>query len=430
MLSPRTGRIVAGAGVTAENPISLGRAWDLCDRLISAVALASADVQTLEPAGDLRRSEPLLDSIVLVGRAADPSTAIRDIASVFSDADILERTPSTLVAAYHDTIVDLRVATPDEFGTVLFLATGGEPHVAQVAALGLSDQRFETEQRLYESVGLPTIPPELRHGSGEIDAAKAGTLPRLIELAQMRGDLHMHSSYSDGRDPVSTMVEACHALGYDYIAITDHSSGAAAARTLAVDAIPRQRGEIDELRARFPRMAILHGVEVDILPDGQLDFADEVLEPFDIVLASLHNHARQDAARLTARTLQALRHPLVNVLCHPANRLVGRSAGYPLDFDAIYAAAAETGTALEVDGAPSHIDLDGEHARAAIAAGVTLTIDSDCHRFEALGRQMRFGIGTARRGWVESRHVLNTRPLTDVLAFVAAKRASKAGPGR
>ena len=145
-------------------------------------------------------------------------------------------------------------------------------------------------------------------------------------------------------------------------------------------------------------------------------------ESFDIVLASLHDHALQDADRLTARSLQAIRHPLVNVLCHPANRLVGHSDGYALDFEALYAAAAETGTALEVDGAPSHIDLDGERARAAAQAGVTLSIDSDCHRVEALSRQMGFGVGTARRGWVEARHVLNTRPVDAVREFIAAKR--------
>jgi DNA polymerase (family 10) len=170
-------------------------------------------------------------------------------------------------------------------------------------------------------------------------------------------------------------------------------------------------------------MAILHGIEVDILPDGRLDFEDALLEQFDIVLASLHESARQDGRTLTRRCIAAMRHPLVSILTHPANRLVGRRAGYPLDFDAVYAAALETGTALEIDGAPGHLDLDGEHARAAVSAGVTVVIDSDCHRARSLDRQMRFGIGTARRGWVEARHVLNARPLGEVLAFVAAKRA-------
>ena len=184
----------------------------------------------------------------------------------------------------------------------------------------------------------------------------------------------------------------------------------------------RQRAEIDAVRERFPQLTILHGIEVDIMPDGSLDFPDRVLESLDIVLASLHDSARQDGKTLTRRCLQAIRHPLVNVITHPANRLVGRRAGYPLDYDAIFAAAAETGTALEVDGAPSNLDLEGERAREAIAAGVTLTIDSDCHRARWLARQMDLGVGTARRGWVEARHVLNTRSIDDVRAFIAAKR--------
>ena len=241
----------------------------------------------------------------------------------------------------------------------------------------------------------------------------------------MRGDLHMHTTYSDGRDDLEAMVKGCHALGYEYIAITDHSSGAAASRTLARDDISQQLDEIAALRVHFPGMTILHGIEVDILQDGQLDFDDATLERFDIVLASLHDHAGQDGDRLTRRSLDAIRHPLVNILCHPANQLVGHFAGYALDFDALYEAAAETGTALEVDGAPSHMDLGGDRARAAAAAGVTLSIDSDCHRVEALSRQMSFGVGTARRGWIEPGQVLNTRPLAEVREFVAAKRRGR-----
>jgi DNA polymerase (family 10) len=218
------------------------------------------------------------------------------------------------------------------------------------------------------------------------------------------------------------MVQTCAGLGYEYIAITDHSERAGASRTVSVDALARQREEIVRLRARFPEMTILHGIEVDIMPDGTLDFPDHVLASLDIVLASLHDAAGHDAARLTRRCLAAIAHPLVNVITHPANRLVGRHPGYDLDFPAVYAAAAATGTALEIDGAPSHLDMDGEHAREAIGAGAMVTIDSDCHRAVLLDKQMRLGVGTARRGWVEPRHVLNTRPIEAVRAFVAAKR--------
>ena len=197
---------------------------------------------------------------------------------------------------------------------------------------------------------------------------RRGSFRRSSTREDIRGDLHMHTTYSDGRDSLAVMVQAAAALGYEYIAITDHS---ARAGRLADGHRRRARAATGRNRPRsasaFPRMTILHGIEVDIMPDGRLDFDDEVLESLDIVLASLHDSAGHDGARLTRRCLAAIRHPLVNVITHPANRLVGRSPGYDLDFAAIYAAAAETGTALEIDGAPSHLDMDGERARAAIA---------------------------------------------------------------
>jgi DNA polymerase (family 10) len=305
---------------------------------------------------------------------------------------------------------------------VLYLATGSGRHQAAMRARQPTLRLHAREEDVYAHAGLPWIAPELRHGSGEIVAARAGTLPALVAREHIRGDLHMHSTYSDGRDSLAEMVQTCAGLGYEYIAITDHSERAGASRTVSIDALSRQRDEIDRLRARFPQMTILHGIEVDVMPDGTLDFPDHVMESLDIVLASLHDSAGHDAARLTRRCLAAIHHPLVNVITHPANRLVGRDPGYDLDFPAVYAAAAETGTALEIDGAPGHLDMDGEHAREAVAAGATVTIDSDCHRARLLDRQMRLGIGTARRGWVEPRHVLNTRPLAEVRAFVAAKR--------
>ena len=200
-------------------------------------------------------------------------------------------------------------------------------------------------------------------------SGRGGRLPPLVSREDIRGDLHMHTNYSDGRDTLAAMVQAAAALGYEYIAITDHSERAAAART-ADARRARAAARRDRAPARaLPALAILHGIEVDIMPDGRLDFDDEVLESLDIVLASLHDRAGHDGARLTRRCLAAIAHPLVNVITHPANRLVGRDPGYDLDFAAVYAAAAETGTALEIDGAPSHLDMDGERARAASPPG-------------------------------------------------------------
>jgi DNA polymerase (family 10) len=279
-----------------------------------------------------------------------------------------------------------------------------------------------SEPLVYRHLGLPYIPPELREGGGEIEAAERGSLPELVGDMHIRGDLHMHSTWSDGRDTIAAMAAAAQHLGYEYIAITDHSQRAFSSRKLALDDIGRQREELAAIRTRLPGLTILHGVEVDILKDGSLDFEDEVLAGFDIVLASLHDHGGQPARELMARYLRAIQHPLVNIITHPANRTPAHSSGYDLDFDTLFAAAQATGTAMEVDGAPGHLDMDGALARRAAAAGVTIVIDSDCHRADALGRQMRFGVGTARRGWLEPRHVLNTGSIEQVRAFIAAKR--------
>jgi DNA polymerase (family 10) len=280
-----------------------------------------------------------------------------------------------------------------------------------------------SEPELYAKLHLPYIAPELRSGDSELGAAERGELPHLVSELDIRGDLHMHSTWSDGRNTVAEMVTACKQLGYEYLAITDHSERAQSSRRLAAASVPAQRAEIEGLRARVRGIAILHGIEVDIMKDGTLDFDDMLLAGFDIVLASLHDAGDDDAQALTERYLKAIRHPLVNVITHPANRAPANFQGYPVDFDRLFAAAAETGTAMEIDGAPGHLDLDGAMARRAVAAGVTLVVDSDSHRMDALGRQMRFGIGTARRGWIESKDVLNARPLDGVRAFVNRKRS-------
>jgi DNA polymerase (family 10) len=403
--------------------IPLGRARDLLDALAADIAASSPGIDLVTPAGDVRRYEPLVFALAIVARAIDPPSAIDAICTMRGVEDVRHQTGRRAVLTVQQTEVDVRVAAPDEYGTFLFHATGSAAHLHAIHRRSGPARPAQREDDLYAKAGLPFIAPELRQGSGEIEAAVAGVLPALISREHMLGDLHMHTNYSDGADTLDAMVAACCRLGYEYIAITDHSERAAASRTLARADLSRQRDEIDAIRGRYPGVTILHGVEADIMPDGSLDFPDRVLEPLDIVLASLHDSARHDAKTLTRRCIQAIRHPLVTIVTHPANRLVGRREGYPLDFDAVYAAAAETGTALEVDGAPSHLDLDGEHARAAVAAGVTLSIDSDCHRARWLERQMQLGIGTARRGWVERRHVLNARPLKEVLAFIAAKRS-------
>lgn len=415
-------RRAAGILGQESRPILLGRAWDVLDDLIDSLARECPLLLGIEASGPARRAEPLVSALVVVARAADPARAIEAIAGLRTITEVLYRTLRRILVLIEGHEIDIRVTTPDGYGSLLFATTGPPRHVVDV--LKRRGPRLSaSETEVYTNAGLPYLPAEARDAPDALDRALGRGVPALVRREDIRGDLHLHTSYSDGRDSLRRMIEAAHALGYEYIAITDHSEHAGASRTLTLGEIDRQRDEIAALRGEAPGMTILHGIEVDIMPDGSLDCPDAVLRSLDIVLASLHDSAGQGGAQLTRRCLGAIRHPLVNVITHPANQLVGRRAGYDMDYAAVYAAAAETGTALEIDGAPSHLDLSGERAREAVQAGATVVIDSDCHRSRALDRQMRMGVGTARRGWVESGHVLNTRSAAEVRDFIARKRA-------
>jgi DNA polymerase (family X) len=411
----------------------------LASTLIREARRAGLPADSLAPVGSLRRFSPDVGDVSLLGVAAPNRhrRILEGFAKLPGVASVNGREPASITVQTERGTVRLVLTPPEHAGAALVWHTGSRAHVGvlQQKAQGLGLSFFDgilarngvpvpcaSEDELYRAVGLPFIAPELRDGADEIAAAESGALPHLISDGHIRGDLHMHSSWSDGRDTIEDMVLASRQLGYEYIAITDHSERAWSSRKLTAEEVPDQRAEVEFLRQRYPGIQILHGIEVDIMHDGSLDFEDDLLTGFDIVLASLHDHGGHDAARLTDRYLRAIRHPLVNVITHPANRSPAQSAGYEVDFDLLFAAARETGTAMEIDGAPGHLDMDGVLARRAIAAGVTLVVDSDCHRAEALARQMRWGVGTARRGWAEPRHVLNTRGVEDVRSFVNRKR--------
>jgi DNA polymerase (family 10) len=422
--------------------ISLARAHLLASSAIHESSRAGIPAQSLTATGSLRRCAPDIgDAAILATLAASHhADVIARFAMLPMVRRVVERTASMIRVETVRGHATFHLAAPDHYGAALVWHTGSHRHTEalrrRAARMGLQFDdgilhgpdggtiATRTEEDVYRFLDLPWIPPELREGSDEIEAASRRVLPCLISQQHIRGDLHMHTTWSDGRDTTEVMVRAAAALGYEYVAITDHSERAPCARTLSAADVPRQREEIAQVRERVPGIALLHGIEADIMKDGSLDFADDILEGFDIVLASLHDHGGQSGRDLTERYIQAMRHPLVNVITHPANRSPAVWPGYDLDYPRLFDAAVETGTALEIDGAPGHLDMDGLVARQAIAAGVTIVIDSDCHRAEALGRQMRFGVGTARRGWVEPRHVLNTRDVDQVRAFVAAKRGA------
>ena len=413
----------------------------LASTVIREARRVGIGAETLIPVGSLRRFSPEVGQVALLATA--PASEHRHLLSAFRRLPVVSavraETTGSVTATTDRGDITLYVSAPADAGAALVWHTGSRSHVAQLqqraSSLGLrflegrvtqangTPLRCSSEPELYAMLRLPYIAPELRSGDGELSAAERGELPHLVSELDIRGDLHMHSTWSDGRNTIADMVTASKQLGYEYIAITDHSERAQSSRRIAAADVPAQRAEIERLRTRVRSIEILHGIEVDIMKDGSLDFDDTLLAGFDIVLASLHDPGDDDAETLTKRYMNAIRHPLVNVITHPANRAPANFQGYPIDFNPLFEAAAEAGTAMEIDGAPGHLDLDGAMARRAVAAGVTLVVDSDAHRMDALGRQMRFGIGTARRGWIESQHVLNAGAVDGVRAFVNRKRS-------
>jgi len=342
--------------------------------------------------------------------------------------------------------VDLRVVLPESFGAALQYFTGSQAHnialrerarkmgltvneyaVSKLTESGEEGERVAgaTEEEVYAALGLPLIPPELREDHGEIRAAEAGELPALLELADIRCDLQMHSEWSDGSHPIAQMAEACMALGYEYMAISDHSQSLQVARGLQPGRLAAQRVEIDELNATLAdtgsSFRVLASCEVDILSDGSLDYTAEQLAGLDIVLASLHQGFTDDRARMTNRALKAITSGRIDVLCHPTGRLLLAREGYPIDIEAIIEAAAEHDVALEVNAFPERLDLCDTHVRLAIERGVKISINTDAHRAEHLGF-MRYGVATARRGWATRDDVINTWPRETLMDWVRSRR--------
>lgn len=418
----------------------LGRTRALLEPFADVIRDADPLVVDVALTGSARRYADYVGDLELLAATPDPAQTASRLATLPVGTPLVHAGPSPLVLRLERLEVIVRLVHPDAWIASLVHLTGSPGHVAglaaRAAARGLRFRRdgltrsglvlpLADETAFYKTLDLPFIPPELREGTGELEAAERGELPVLVSVDDIRGDLHMHTDWSDGRDSIDAMVGAAEALGYEYVAVTDHSASALIARGLDRERLARQRDAIEAVRDAHPEITVLHGSEVDILAGGSLDFPDDVLEGLDIVLASLHDPGDDDGARLTRRYVAAMRHPLVQIVTHPTNRLVPGRDGYDLDEGRLFAGAVETGTILEIDGAPSHLDMDGPMARRAVRAGVTVSIDSDCHRAAWLGLQMQLGVATARRGWIEARHVANARPLRELRTLLARKRAGR-----
>jgi DNA polymerase (family 10) len=332
--------------------------------------------------------------------------------------------------------VDLRVLDDESYGAGLYYFTGSKAHniavrrIAQQQGLKINEYGVfrgnrrvagRTERDVLRAVGIPWIPPELREDRGEIAAALSGRLPHLVEPADIRGDLQMHTQGSDGRNTLEEMADAARALGYEYIAITDHTPALRMVRGLDARGFRDQARAIDRLNRRLGSLTILRGAEVDILPDGSLDLDDETLTTLDLVIVSIHSQLDLPEKAQTERLLRAVSHPSVHVLRHPTGRLIGRRGGGHIDLPRLFRAAADHGVILEINAQPERLDLDDLAARAAIQAGVKLVISTDAHSVAELGF-MRWGVAQARRGWVEPKDLVNTRTHNELVTLLQRKR--------
>ena len=463
-LSARTEQIVLeGIQRLATTPdrMHLHRAEATVRGVIEALR-DTPGVIAMEPAGSFRRRRESIGDLDILAETPDGPALIERFTTLgIVDHVVGKGTYKAAVRLLRGPQVDLMIMPPGAAGTYQVHFTGSKEHnvrlrerardqgwsLSEKGFVRLGEEgeplsgadselrTFATEADAYAFLGLPFIEPELREDAGEIEAAIAGSLPTLITLADLRGDLHSHSDWSDGTHTIEVMAEAARRRGHAYQVLTDHSQSLAIARGLTPDRVEEQRVIIAELNGRYAAeeaagtappeaspdgFRLLHGCELEVRADGLLDFEDDLLARFDVVVASVHVSRRQPRAELTRRTLNAIRSPHVDVVAHPSGRMIGGRDDLDLDWDAVYAEAARTGTALEMNGSPHRLDLSVERARRAVADGCLLAIDSDAHRTGEFDH-LRWGISQARRAWVTADRVVNTRPRDDLLAWVAGK---------
>ncbi len=419
----------------------IGHALPTAESVMAALREHDPAITLLTPAGSLRRWEETIGDVDLVAITPRPEELGRCLAGLPQVQDVLVNGPrKTSVVVEPGLQIDLRTGESESIGAMLQYFTGSQQHnirlrdFANRMGLSLNEygitriesgevEVFPDEQSFYDRLGLPWIPPELRAGMWELDAAQQGCLPKLVEAKHLRGDLHLHSEWSDGSDPIETMVETVASLGYEYMALTDHSQGLGVANGLTPERLAAQRDVLRRLQERHD-ILILAGSEVDIRADGRMDFPDEVLADLDVVVASVHNAMSQDRDTMTRRIIRAMEHPSVTIIGHLSTRLLGQRPPTDFDLDAVLQAARDTGTALEINASPARLDLKDTHAHRARELGVPLVISTDSHHYSELSGG-RFGVAVARRAWCEPRHILNTLPLEQFLRFIRTPKPQR-----
>jgi DNA polymerase (family 10) len=414
--------------------------------LVLPVALEMVDelkkrarIERIELAGSIRRRRESVKDIDIVATAQEPERVMEAFIRLPAVTDVVMHGPTRSSVVIRDGInVDLRVVPRESFGAALAYLTGSKGHNIRIRDMAVrqglkvneygifretDDERLggEDEEDVYRLLGLPFIPPELREDLGELEAALAGKLPELVTVDAIRGDLHVHSKWSDGAHTIEEVAAAAKGRGFTYTAITDHSRGLGVAHGLTPERLREQRREVDAVNRKLTRFTILHGTEMDIRGDGTLDFPDEVLAELDIVVASIHSGFKQTREQITARICAAMRNPYVHIIAHPTGRLIGERDPYEVDLEEIVRVARETGTALEINAYPMRLDLNDFWARRAKEAGVLLAVNTDAHvlsQFDTLS----YGVAIARRGWLEKGDILNCLELPALRARLAAKR--------
>jgi DNA polymerase (family 10) len=380
-------------------------------------------IDEIEVAGSIRRWRETIGDIDILALSSRPAPVIKAFTELPRVVEVLAAgTTKASVRVADGLQMDLRVVPPSVYGAALMYFTGSQAHnvklrgLAQSKGLKLSEYGLfkgerriagRTEQDVQRRLGLEFIPPELREDRGEVEAALESELPELVELADIRGDLHVHSNYSDGHSTIEEVARAAKARGYEYVSINDHSRSLGVAHGLTIERLLEQAEEIAQVNQRVKGITVLSGTEADILSDGSMDFPDDVLERLDVVVGSIHSGFQQSEDKITGRILSAIQNPHVDIIGHPTGRLLGTRPAYDVDLESVMAAAADTGTALEINAYHERLDLNDINARRAAEMGVKVAISTDSHHVDQMW-VMELGVRTARRGWLTPANILNT----------------------
>ncbi len=402
----------------------IGRVLPLAEEIIKRLGEESP-VKELSFAGSLRRWKDTIKDIDILATSKDPGKVMDVFVHLPQSKEVLMKGPTKSSIITGEGIqVDLRVVSEDSFGAAISYFTGSKAHNIRLREMavkkglkineyGIFDVRTErklggeNEIDVYRMLGLPFIQPEMREDTGEVEAALRGSLPELVELKDIKGDLHVHSKYSDGSHDLQELVDAAGKRGYEYIAITDHSKGLGIARGMSIEKILEQNKKIKAMNQRLKGFKLLSGIEMDIKSDGTMDYPDEVLKKLDIVIAAIHSGFRQSREQLTKRLISAMKNPYVSIIAHPTGRLIGERDAYEVDMEQVLKIAKETGTAMEINAYPLRLDLNDVYIKKAKEMGVPLSIGTDTHVIYQIDFMM-YGVGIARRGWLENKDVLNT----------------------